>query len=121
MTHRILKNAALLASLIFVGRVAAGHDGPHKIMGTVASVGAYRIEVTTADHKSASVVTDEKTKVIHDKMVMKVTDLKAGDRAVITAFEKKDPAGKVTLAASEIRLGVSGPKPKKQSAPSSRH
>lgn len=117
MTRRLLRIATLLAWVLSAGRFAAAHDGPHKIMGTVTVVDAHRIDVTTTEHKSVSVIANDKTKVTHGTMVMKVSDLKPGDRIVITALEKKDAAGKITLTASQIRLGVSAPKPKKQRDP----
>jgi hypothetical protein len=85
-------------------------------MGTVALVQDHRIEVKATDGKTVTITTTSRTKVTHDRTVMKASDIHVGDRVVITATEKKDGEGKTTLTASEVRLGAPAAKGRKPAA-----
>jgi phage tail sheath gpL-like len=100
----------VLVSMLALTTLAGAHDGPHKIMGTVALVQGHRIDVTTTEGKTATVAADEKTRIIRDKTPMTLSDVKPGLRVVITAREKKGTDGKLTLTASEVRLGSATPR-----------
>ena len=113
MTKTTARVTLVLLCALALGRIALGHDGPHKVMGTVAALHEHRLEVKATDGKRVSINVDEKTKVIHGTMAMKVADIKVGERVVVTAMEKKGTDGKATLTASEIRLGAPAPKAKR--------
>jgi len=64
-----------------------GHD--HKIMGTVTMAAPDHVMLKDKDGKDVTVKVTKDTK-IRAKTAMKVEDLKAGARVVITATEDKD-------------------------------
>ena len=85
-----------------------GHD--QKIMGTVSTITATRLDMKTTAGKMASITLTTKTKVIHGAMAMKIDDLEVGDRVVVTASAE----GKGPLIAKEVRLGAAAVKSKKK-------
>ncbi|HSL24564.1 MAG TPA: hypothetical protein VK886_23710 [Vicinamibacterales bacterium] len=98
--------SAALVALMF-SAVAAAHEGhDHKIMGTVTAVQSNRLEVKAVkDGTLSAVAVNEKTKIVRDKAILTMSDVKVGDRVVVTASQAKDSAGKPVLVAKEIRLG----------------
>jgi hypothetical protein len=97
--------AALLITLSvlvfgFNPRVFAheGHD--HKVMGTVTMAVADHIMVKDTDGKDVTIQVTKNTKV-RAKPAMKVEDIKAGTRVVITAEMEKDK-----MVAKEIQVGA---------------
>lgn len=98
--------AALVAALAIPG-YASAHDGPHKVMGTVATLHENHLEVKATDGKTSTTITlNEKTKILRGKAKVKVGDITPGERVVVTAIETKGKDGKVTMVATEIRLGT---------------
>jgi hypothetical protein len=97
---------ALLQLMLLAVPLAAheGHD--HKVMGTVAAVQERQIDVKLADGKTSIVTLDANTKILRGKAPLKVTDIKTGDRIVVTATQTKDKDGKVIMLAKEALLGV---------------
>src|SRR5438105_6257926 len=106
MTKRTERIALVFISALGIAGGALAHEGPHKVMGTVSSVNEHRIEVKATTGKVVSIDIDGKTKVLHGATAMKVSDIKIGERIVVTAMEKKGSDGKATLTASEIRLAA---------------
>ncbi|HEX9367470.1 MAG TPA: hypothetical protein VF921_12630 [Vicinamibacterales bacterium] len=104
------KTTATTALVVMIPLVLSGigfaHEGPHKVMGTVSAVHEHRVDVKTTDGKNVSITTEEKTKILRGATAIRVTDIRVGDRVVVTATEKKDSAGKLALTASEVRLGA---------------
>lgn len=100
---------AMCAAVVMLGfsALAAAHEGhDHKIMGTVSAVQDHRVEVKAVKDGTLSILTvNEKTRIVRDKTVLKVSDIKVGDRVVVTASEQKDASGKSLLVAKEIRVG----------------
>ena len=93
--------AVASASLTFA------HEGHgQKIMGTVAAIHDTQLEVKGTNGKTSTIVLDEKTKVLKGKMAMKRTDLKEGDRVVVTAMPMKGADGKTMLMAEQVNLGA---------------
>jgi len=101
---KILMALTLTLALTPVAYAHKGHD--HRIMGTVAVIHDGHLEVTATDGKTSKVVLDEKTKIVMGKMVHKVSDIKAGDRVVVTATEMKGKDGKAILVAKQVALGT---------------
>ena len=93
---------ALLFTIVVapLGLAHEGHD--HKIMGTVSMIQDNRLEVKAADGTTSSVTLNDKTKIFRGKTVLKLTDIKAGDRVVVTAGSGEKGA----LSAKEVRLGT---------------
>lgn len=64
-----------------------GHE--HKVMGTVTMAAADHIMVKDRDGKDVTIKVTKDTKV-QAKPMIKVEEIKAGTRVVITAVEQKD-------------------------------
>jgi hypothetical protein len=80
-----------------------GHD--HKIMGTITMAATDHVMLKDTEGKDVTVKVTKDTKV-KAKPAVKVQDIKAGTRVVITAQEGKDK----TMTASVIEVGVAEPK-----------
>jgi Cu/Ag efflux protein CusF len=93
---------ALLLAFTVVPFLSAheGHD--HKIMGTLAAVHDHSVDVKGTDGKLSTITLNDKTKILHGTMAMKIADLKTGDRVVVTATG----GGKDPFVAKEIKIGA---------------
>jgi len=93
---------ALLLAVTVVPYLSAheGHD--HKIMGTLAAVHDNSVDVKATDGKTTTITLNDKTKILHGTMAMKIADLKTGDRVVVTATG----GGKDPFVAKEIKIGA---------------
>jgi hypothetical protein len=90
---------AIVAS---AGASALAHDGhEHKIMGTVTMAAADHVMLKDKDDKDVTVKVTKATKV-KAKPAIKVQDIKAGTRVVITASQEKDKS----FTAKTIEVGV---------------
>jgi hypothetical protein len=76
-----------------------GHN--HKIMGTVTTAAADRVLVKDKSGKDVTIQVTKNTR-IKAKPAMKVEDIKAGTRVVVTATMDKDK----TLKAATIEVGA---------------
>lgn len=87
MTRRfMLATTAAAVMTIALGGVAIAHPGhEHKIMGTVTMAAADHVMLKDKDGKDATVVINKDTKFLRAKKAMKVSDVKAGMRIVVTA------------------------------------
>jgi hypothetical protein len=79
-----------------------GHD--HKILGTVTMAAADHVMLKDKDNKDVTVHIDADTRVLQAKKPMKVEDIKAGMRIVVTAVTVKDKSAE-KLVAKTIELG----------------
>ena len=77
-----------------------GHD--HKIMGTVTMAAADHVMLKDRDAKEVTVKVTKDTKV-KSNPALKVEEIKAGTRVVITATQAKDKS----FTAKTIEVGVS--------------
>ena len=75
-----------------------GHD--HKVMGTVTAAAADRVIVKDRDGKAVTIQVTRDTKV-KSKPALKVEELKAGTRVVVTAVMEKD-----VMKAKTIEVGA---------------
>ena len=102
--------SAVLVVMMSVASVpmAFAHEGhAHRLMGTVAAVQGKHLQVKATTGKTSEVVVNEKTKILRGATALTPTDIKPGDRIVVTMTETKDQSGNATLTAKEIRLGSS--------------
>lgn len=84
------------------------HEGhAHKVMGTVASVGGPHLEVKDKDGKMTMHMLDAKTKIRRGKAVAAISDIRVGDRIVVTYVESKDKAGKAVVTVTQVDLSES--------------
>ena len=102
MKHRL---ATLLAfTILIAGSHAAlpAHEGhQHKIMGTVTMAAADHVMLQDRGGKDVTVKVTKETKV-KARPAVKVEDIKAGTRIVVTAVEGKDKS----LTAKSIEVGA---------------
>lgn len=99
----------LIAMVVAVGALTLGtgvgitaHEGhDHKIMGTVTMAAADHVMLKDKDGKDVTVKVTKDTKV-KAKPVLKVEEIKAGTRVVITASQAKDKS----FTAKTIEVGA---------------
>ena len=101
LVARSLLALAVTFALV-VGTVA--HE--QKFMGTVSSIEGVHVHLKTTAGKEVIVMLHDKTKIVRGKESQKPTDIKVGDRIVVTTTDGKDKAGKAMLMAKEVRLGT---------------
>lgn len=81
-----------------------GHD--HKVLGTVSTIHENHLEVTDAKGKATTLTLDVQSKVRRGRTMLRVEDIKVGDRVVVTARQVKDKDGKVRLMVKDVQLGT---------------
>ena len=92
-----------LAILTLGSRTALlAHEGhEHKVMGTVTMAAADHVMLKDKDGKDVTVKVTKDTKV-KAKPTLKVEEIKAGTRIVVTAVEEKDKS----MTAKSIEVGA---------------
>lgn len=96
---------ALFTLMVASDSVVRAHEGhDHKIMGTVTMAAADHVMLKDTDGKDVTVKVTKDTKV-KSKPALKVEEIKAGTRVVITATQAKDK----TFTAKTIEVGVATP------------
>ena len=104
--RRLVLGVVLVAALAIPGYAFAHEGHVHKVMGTVTTLHENHLEVKATDGKKSMITLNEKTKVLRGKTRAKLRDIKSGERAIVTAIEKKGKDGKPVLIATEVRLPV---------------
>jgi len=101
----VRRTAIALVALFALGLTAdeaAAHEGhDHKIMGTVTMAAADHVMLKDRDGKDVTVKVTKDTKV-KSQPALKVEEIKAGTRVVITATQAKDKS----FTANTIEVGV---------------
>ena len=88
---------AVSAFMVGSGVTMAAHEGhDHKIMGTVTMAAADHVMLKDRDGKDVTVQVTKDTKV-KSKPALKVEEIKAGTRVVITATQEKDKSFKAKM------------------------
>ena len=109
MTRRTV--AVLVALPTFLGLAfvpVLAHEGhEHTVMGTVSMIHDTHLEVEGTDGKASTFMLDDKTKILRGTTARKMSDIKSGDRVVVTAEETEDKSGKSMMIVKEVRLGAS--------------
>jgi hypothetical protein len=100
-------------------RAHEGHDHGaeskgKKVMGTVTAVNAEKnhLEVKTTEGKTVGVPLDSKTRLQRGKVVVKLDDVKVGDRAVVTLGDEGATASEVRLSEKKADSEAAAPKSK---------
>lgn len=102
MVRRTAIALIVVLAVAFTASVAVAHEGhDHKIMGTVTMAAADHIMLKDKDAKDVTVKVTKDTKVKANP-ALKVEEIKAGTRVVITATQAKDKS----LTAKTIEVGV---------------
>ena len=105
MTRRILVSMLAAAVLVIWSPALSAHPGHgHKVMGTVAVINGNHVEITDADGKKIMHMLDAKTKIRRGKAALKTSDVKVGDRVVLSITEAKDKTGKAVIIVTELQL-----------------
>jgi hypothetical protein len=99
----------LLATMFALAVIALGadarllaHEGhEHKVMGTVTMAAADHVMLKDKDGKELTIKVTKDTKVKANPAI-KVEEIKAGTRVVVTAVEQKDK----TMLAKAIEVGA---------------
>jgi hypothetical protein len=94
--------AIVVMAALAIPASSLAHEGhTHKALGTIASVQGDKVEITTTDDKTVTLVLDKKTTVTRGKDKLDVTALKAGERVSVEWTETKK-----VLRAQSIKLGT---------------
>ena len=103
MMKRFSATVLALAVVAFgVGARIFAHEGhEHTVMGTVTMAAADHVMLKDKDGKDVTVKVTKDTK-IKAKPAVKVEEIKAGTRVVVTAVEEKDKS----LTAKAIEVGA---------------
>jgi hypothetical protein len=93
--------------MLVLPAAAAGHPGhAHKTMGVVTVIHENHLEVKDAQGKATTFTLDEKTRIRRGKAILKMADIKTGDRVVVVSNEVKSKDGKSTVTVTEVQLGT---------------
>jgi hypothetical protein len=96
-----------LAALLFAPPLAIAHPGhSHKTMGVVSVIHENHLEVKDTKGNASTFTLDAKTRVRRGKTILKIADIKVGDRVIVVTNETKDKAGKSTITVTEVQLGA---------------
>jgi len=97
-----MKKLVVLASFIAAAVTGFGHEGhAHKVMGTVVSITAEQIEVSTADGKKETIALTKETVFKKEKALGTAKDVMVGMRVVLSVVEKE---GKKSV--TEVMVGA---------------
>lgn len=96
-----------LAALVLAMPALWAHEGhAHKVMGTVTTIHEMHLEVKDKDGKLSTHVLDAKTKIRRGKSVAALSEIKVGDRVVVTFVQSKDKAGQPVVTVTQVDLGT---------------
>ena len=99
---------ALVIACIFAGPAGVtahtGHE--HKTMGTVSMIHESHLEVKDTAGKATTFTLDRSTRIRRGKAAVALTDIKVGDRIVVTTRETKDKSGKAVIVVLQVQLGT---------------
>jgi hypothetical protein len=100
---------AVVAGVALAAPVAlSAHEGhDHKVMGVVTAIHENHLEVKDVKGKITTHTIAATTKITRAKTKLAVSDIKVGDRVVVTTRETKDKAGKAVINVVSVQLGVS--------------
>ncbi len=99
---KFLTIASFVVASTAIAVTATAHEGhAHKVMGTVVSITAEEIEVTTADGKRAAIALTKETVFKKEKALAAAKDVMVGMRVVLSVVEKE---GKKSV--SEVMVGA---------------
>ena len=103
MTRRLIAMVLALGVLTLGGAIRLGaHEGhDHKIMGTVTMAAVDHVMLKDKNGKDVTVKVTKDTKV-KSKPALKVEEIKAGTRVVITASQAKDKS----FTAKSVEVGA---------------
>jgi len=99
---KFLTTASFVVASAAIAAIATAHEGhAHKVMGTVVSITAEQIEVTTADGKKEAIPLTKETVFKKEKALAAAKDVMAGMHVVLSVVEKE---GKKSV--TEVMIGA---------------
>jgi hypothetical protein len=99
--------ALLVVGLLALAPLVAAHPGHgHKVMGVVSTIHENQLVVKDAKDKETTFTLDAKTKITRGKTVLRSSEIKVGDRVVVTYEETKDKDGKTVASVKTVQVGV---------------
>lgn len=99
---KFLTTVTFVVATAAIAATVSAHEGHvHKVMGTVVSITAEQIEVTTVDGKKEAVPLTKLTVFKKDKAIAAAKDVMAGMHVVLSVVEKD---GKKSV--TEVMLGA---------------
>jgi len=101
MRHQLLTLLCATFALALPASAWAHEGHAHTVMGTVTMAATDHLMIKTTDGKDATITVNAKTKVVRGKTAMKLADVKAGTRVVVTLESEKEP-----LVATEVQVGA---------------
>ena len=104
----MIRPAIVLITALFAAvTTLAAHEGhTHKAMGTTTMVSERQLAVKDEKGQTLTFTLDGHTKISRGRNVLTLSDIKVGDRVVVTYAELKNKAGKVTRSVKSVQLGV---------------
>jgi hypothetical protein len=107
MTRRSFFAALAATAVLAAHQIAWAHPGHvHKVMGTVTTLHENHLEVRDVKGVTSTHTLDAKTKIRRGKTALAMTDLKVGDRVVVSYTETKDKAGNRVVTVTEVQVGT---------------
>jgi hypothetical protein len=104
VTRRQFIAITIMLAVPAVGLAHPGHA--HKTMGVVTVIHENHLEVKDAQGKATTFTLDAKTRIRRGKSLLKIADIKTGDRVVVVSNESKGKDGKSTVTVTEVQLGT---------------
>ena len=105
MTRRTLLSMLAVMAFPILSAAHPGHS--HKVMGVVSVIHENHLEVKDVKGKASTFTLDDKTRVRRGKTILKIADIKVGDRAIVVYAESKDEkSGKTSVTVTEVQLGT---------------
>jgi hypothetical protein len=106
------KSLTVMILVLAFATMVFAHGKAQKFMGTVKSVSATSLTITTKAGQEKTFTMDERTKFLHSGETAAVSDLKVGERVVVEADIHGEEA-----KAEVVKFGV----PKKESSMQHQH
>ena len=102
MTRRVaIAFLALCTLAVAAGSALLAHPGhDHKVLGTVTMAAPDHVMLKNTEGKEVTVQITKETKILRAKKPMKIEDIKAGMRVVVTAVTENEQ-----MSARVIELG----------------
>ena len=98
--------ALLVVGLLALAPVVAAHPGHgHKVMGVVSTIHENQLVVKDAKDKETTFTLDAKTKITRGRTALRSSEIKVGDRVVVTYEETKDKDGKSVASVKTVQVG----------------
>ena len=108
MNRRFFISVMAAALMLAWTSPLSAHPGhAKKVLGTVSVIDGNHVEIKAPDGKVTMHMLDAKTKIKRGTRIVKASDIKVGDRVVLTVNEEKDKAGKAIVTVTEVQLSAS--------------